>query len=100
MLAEAATYRAGEIVQADSRDDALPSEPNKLRLAVAVEESSLFAASYPKVMAVPLTDGAVARFGLRRAHRKQLSLSYQFQDVFDFDTCCQGCLGKAGDHFR
>ena len=52
--------RAGQIVLADWRGDALPKEPNKRRPAVVVDDS-LFAAAYPKALLVPLTnDGALA----------------------------------------
>jgi mRNA-degrading endonuclease toxin of MazEF toxin-antitoxin module len=48
--------RAGDIVLADWRGDALPKEPNKLRPAVVVEDDELFAPSYPNAILVPLTD--------------------------------------------
>lgn len=50
------SLRAGQIVLADWRGDALPKEPNKLRPAVVVEEDGLFAPGYPNVILVPLTD--------------------------------------------
>jgi mRNA interferase MazF len=50
--------RAGQIVLADWRGDALPKEPNKLRPAVVVEDDSLFAPNYPNVILVPLTEDA------------------------------------------
>lgn len=50
--------RAGEIVLADWRGDALPKEPNKRRPAVVVEEDGLFAAAYPNAILVPLTEDA------------------------------------------
>ena len=46
---------AGQIVLTDWRD-ALPREPNKLRPAIVVEDSGLFAPSYPNVILVPLAD--------------------------------------------
>ncbi len=48
--------RAGQIVLADWRGDALPKEPNKLRPAVVVEDEELFAPSYPNALLVPLTE--------------------------------------------
>lgn len=45
----------GQIVLADWRD-ALPKEPNKLRPAIVVQDSELFAPSYPNVILVPLSD--------------------------------------------
>ena len=51
--------RAGQIVIADWRGDALPKEPNKRRPAVVVEDDGLFAPAYPNVILVPLTDDAV-----------------------------------------
>lgn len=36
--------------------DALPKEPNKLRRAIVVEDSELFAPSYPNVILVPLSE--------------------------------------------
>ncbi len=50
--------RAGQIVLADWRGDALPKEPNKRRPAVVVEEDGLFAPGYPNMILVPLTDDA------------------------------------------
>ena len=50
------SLRAGQIVLADWRGDALPKEPNKLRPAVVVEDDGLFAPGYPNVILVPLTD--------------------------------------------
>ena len=50
--------RAGQIVLADWRGDALPKEPNKRRPAVVVEDDGLFAPSYPNAILVPLTDDA------------------------------------------
>lgn len=53
--------RAGGIVLADWRGDALPKEPNKRQPAVVVEDDGLFAPSYPNTILVPLTeDAAVA----------------------------------------
>jgi mRNA interferase MazF len=52
-----AAFVAGQIVIADWRD-ALPKEPNKLRPAVVVEDDGLFAAAYPNVILVPLTEDA------------------------------------------
>lgn len=48
--------RAGQIVLADWRGDALPREPNKRRPAVVVEDDGLFAPSYPNALLVPLTE--------------------------------------------
>jgi mRNA interferase MazF len=50
--------RAGQIVLADWRGDALPREPNKRRPAVVVEDDGLFAARYPNAILVPLTEDA------------------------------------------
>ncbi len=50
--------RAGDIVLADWRGDALPKEPSKLRPAVVVEDDGLFAPTYPNAILVPLTDDA------------------------------------------
>jgi mRNA-degrading endonuclease toxin of MazEF toxin-antitoxin module len=50
--------RAGQIVLADWRGDALPKEPNKRRPAVVVEDDGLFAPSYPNAILVPLTEDA------------------------------------------
>jgi mRNA-degrading endonuclease toxin of MazEF toxin-antitoxin module len=50
--------RAGQIVLADWRGDALPKEPNKRRPAVVVEDDGLFAAAYPNAILVPLTEDA------------------------------------------
>ena len=55
MAAERA-LRAGQIVVADWRGDAMPKEPNKLRPAVVVEDDGLFAPSYPNTILVPLTE--------------------------------------------
>ena len=52
-----AAFRAGQIVIADWRDG-LPKEPNRLRPAVVVEDSDLFADAYPNVILVPLTTDA------------------------------------------
>ena len=52
------SLRAGQIVLADWRGDALPKEPNKLRPAVVVEDDGLFAPGYPNVLLVPLSDDA------------------------------------------
>lgn len=53
--------RAGQIVLADWRGDALPKEPNKRRPAVVVEDDGLFGPSYPNAILVPLTeDGGLA----------------------------------------
>jgi len=51
-----AGFRAGEIVLADWRGDALPKEPNKRRPAVVVEDEELFVADYQNVILVPLSD--------------------------------------------
>lgn len=50
--------RAGQIVLADWRGDALPKEPNKRRPAVVVEDDGLFSAAYPNAILVPLTEDA------------------------------------------
>ena len=50
------TLRAGQIVLADWRGDALQKEPNKRRPAIVVEDDGLFAPSYPNAILVPLTD--------------------------------------------
>ena len=50
-----ANFLPGQIVLVDWRD-ALPKEPNKLRPAIVVEDSELFAPSYPNVILVPLSD--------------------------------------------
>jgi mRNA interferase MazF len=50
--------RAGQIVLADWRGDALPKEPNKRRPAVVVEDDGLFAPAYPNAILVPLTEDA------------------------------------------
>jgi mRNA-degrading endonuclease toxin of MazEF toxin-antitoxin module len=50
--------RAGQIVLADWRGDAVPKEPNKRRPAVVVEDDELFAPSYPNVILVPLSEDA------------------------------------------
>ncbi len=50
--------RAGQIVLADWRGDALPKEPNKRRPAVVVEDDGLFSPAYPNVILVPLTEDA------------------------------------------
>jgi mRNA-degrading endonuclease toxin of MazEF toxin-antitoxin module len=52
----ALALRAGDIVLADWRGDALPKEPNKRRPAVVVEDDGLFAPIYPNAILVPLTD--------------------------------------------
>jgi mRNA-degrading endonuclease toxin of MazEF toxin-antitoxin module len=48
--------RAGQIVLADWRGDALTKEPNKRRPAVVVEDDGLFAPAYPNAILVPLTE--------------------------------------------
>jgi mRNA interferase MazF len=60
MPAEAAhlVLRAGQIVLADWRGDALPKEPNKRRPAVLVEDDGLFLPAYPNAILVPLTEDA------------------------------------------
>jgi len=50
-----ANFLPGQIVLVNWRD-ALPKEPNKLRPAIVVEDSELFAPSYPNVILVPLSD--------------------------------------------
>ena len=52
-----AQFRAGQIVIADWRD-ARPKEANRVRPAVVVEDSDLFADTYPNVILVPLTNDA------------------------------------------
>jgi hypothetical protein len=56
--AQRPVLRAGQIVLADWRGDALPKEPNKLRPAVVVERDGHFGPSFPNVVLVPLTDDA------------------------------------------
>jgi hypothetical protein len=51
-----AAFAAGAIVIADWRGDALPKEPNKLRPAVVIEDTALFAPEYPNVILVPLSE--------------------------------------------
>ncbi len=46
---------AGNIVLVDWRRGGLPKEPNKLRPAVVVEDSSLFDGEYQNLIVVPLT---------------------------------------------
>jgi mRNA-degrading endonuclease toxin of MazEF toxin-antitoxin module len=53
---EPLVLRAGQIVVADWRGDAMPKEPNKLRPAVVVEDDGLFAPGYPNAILVPLTE--------------------------------------------
>jgi uncharacterized protein YifN (PemK superfamily) len=53
---EPLVLRAGQIVIADWRGDAMPKEPNKLRPAVVVEDDGLFAPAYPNAILVPLTE--------------------------------------------
>ena len=48
-----AAFEAGQIVIADWRD-AIPREPNKLRPAVAIEDTALFDSLYPDVILFPL----------------------------------------------
>jgi mRNA interferase MazF len=48
--------RAGQIVLADWRGDAMPKEPIKRRPAVVVEDDGLFASAYPNAILVPLTE--------------------------------------------
>jgi hypothetical protein len=50
---------AGQIVLADWRD-ALPKEPNKLRLAIVLEDDRLFPDDYPNVILVPLSGDVLA----------------------------------------
>jgi mRNA-degrading endonuclease toxin of MazEF toxin-antitoxin module len=50
--------RAGQIVLANWRGDAMAKEPNKRRPAVVVEDDGLFAPSYPNAILVPLTEDA------------------------------------------
>lgn len=51
-------FRAGQIVLADWRGDALPKEPNKRRPAIVVEDDELFDPDHPNVILVPLTSDA------------------------------------------
>ena len=48
-------FAPGQIVLVDWRD-ALPKEPNKLRLAIVVEDRDLFGSSYPNVILVPMSE--------------------------------------------
>jgi mRNA interferase MazF len=58
-------FISGQIVLVDWRD-ALPKEPNKLRPAIVVEDSSLFDPGYPNVILVPLSeDGELTASHLR-----------------------------------
>jgi mRNA interferase MazF len=50
--------RAGQIVLADWRGDAMPKEPNKRRPAVVVEDEGLFAPTYPNAVLALLTEDA------------------------------------------
>jgi mRNA interferase MazF len=50
-----AGFAPGQIVIVDWRD-ALPREPSKLRPAIVVEDSELFAPSYPNVIVVPISE--------------------------------------------
>jgi uncharacterized protein YifN (PemK superfamily) len=50
--------RAGQIVLADWRGDAMPKEPNRRRPAVVAEEDGLVAPAYPNAILVPLTQDA------------------------------------------
>jgi mRNA interferase MazF len=50
-------FVAGQIVIVDWRD-ALPSEANKLRPAIVIEDTDLFDDSYPNVIVVPLAEHA------------------------------------------
>ena len=50
-----AVFAPGQIVLVDWRD-ALPTEPNKLRPAIVVEDTELFVPSYPNVILVPISD--------------------------------------------
>ena len=61
--------RAGQIVLADWRGDAMPREPNKRRPAVVVEDEGLFAPTYPNAILVPLTDDAARYSGPVRRDR-------------------------------
>jgi mRNA interferase MazF len=55
-MTETLALRAGQIVLADWRGDALPKEPNKLRPAVVVEDDRLFDPGYPNAILVPLSE--------------------------------------------
>ncbi len=48
--------RAGQIVLADWRGDALPKEPNKLRPAIVVESDGLFDPAHTTAILVPMTE--------------------------------------------
>jgi mRNA interferase MazF len=62
-----AGFAPGQIVIVDWRD-ALPREPNKRRPAIVVEDSDLFAAPYPNVIVVPISeDREAAPVGLSLA---------------------------------
>jgi mRNA-degrading endonuclease toxin of MazEF toxin-antitoxin module len=50
--------RAGQIVLADWRGDALPKETNKRRPAIIIEDVDLFDPSYPNLILVPLSEDA------------------------------------------
>ena len=52
------SLRAGQIVLADWRGDALPKEPNKLRPAVVIDRDAFFGPHFPNTILVPLTDDA------------------------------------------
>ena len=49
------SYAPGQIVLVDWRDG-LPKEPNKKRLAIVVEDRSLFDDAYPNLILVPLAE--------------------------------------------
>jgi mRNA interferase MazF len=51
-------FKAGGIVIVDWRGGALPTEPNRSRPAVVVEDVELFDTDYPNVIVVPLTNDA------------------------------------------
>nr|WP_294519631.1 type II toxin-antitoxin system PemK/MazF family toxin [uncultured Rhodopila sp.] len=74
--------RAGQIVMADWRGEALPKEPNKLRPAVVVEDDGLFAPNYPNVILVPLTEDATLVIA---------DLSVQIEPTAE-DGCSKPCL--------
>lgn len=54
--------QAGSIVVVDWRGGSLPSEPNKLRPAVVVEDADLFPENYPLTLVVPLTSEETAAY--------------------------------------
>jgi hypothetical protein len=53
-----ASFEAGSIGPIDWSGDALARDPNKLCLAVVVEDESLFGPDYPNVILMPLSEDA------------------------------------------